>query len=363
MTRPIGLFLLCASFCFCARAEAQAPAPVADPALERTREFAARLRDVLELPGLAIAVARGGELVAVEQVGWSDVERAVPVQRDSRFRIGSVSKLFTAAAAARLAQAGKLDIDAPIGRYLPDLPPDKAPLTARQLAGHLAGMPHYGSDDYLNATHYDDVLASLSRLLEKPLSNPPLERYRYSSYGFNVLGAVLQRAAEKDFRQVVTDEVLTPLGLRDTLAEDSSGSALPSVRLYSRNERGELVDGPATDLSDRWPSGGFLSTAVDLARLGSGVLEPGFLSGETRELLFTPQHTAAGEATKVGLAWRVALDPLGRRFVHHGGDAVGGRAFVLLYPDEGVCVALLANLTFAEIGEEEALELAGLYLP
>jgi CubicO group peptidase (beta-lactamase class C family) len=101
---------------------------------------------------------------------------------------------------------------------------------------------------------------------------------------------------------------------------------------------------------------------VDLARLGAGVLDPKFLDPNAREEMFTPQKTQEGKETTAGLGWRVGKDDAGRRFVHHGGDTSGGRAFLLVYPDEGVAVALTTNLTFAPLGEKEARRLAEPFL-
>ena len=111
----------------------------------------------------------------------------------------------------------------------------------------------------------------------------------------------------------------------------------------------------------RWGAGGFLSTAADLARFGSSLLTDRFLSAETRRLLFTSQKTSDGKETRVGLGWRIAKDSTGKTYFHHGGDSIGGRAFLLIYPDSKVVVCILANLTFARIGETEALRFAKLF--
>jgi hypothetical protein len=161
----------------------------------------------------------------------------------------------------------QFDLDAPIGRYLKGLPDDKGNITARQILGHLAGFRHYGSDDYINTQKFANVDESLARLLAMPLLSAPGVKYAYSSYGFNVLGAVLQAAAGKEFREVIADEVTRPLLMTHTLAE-----VLPPptgrTQLYGRGTQNELTVAPASDVSDRWPSGGFLSTAEDLVRLG-----------------------------------------------------------------------------------------------
>src|SRR6185436_16749861 len=245
--------------------------------------------------------------------------------------------------------------DAHVSRYLSRLPPDKADVTPRQLGGHLAGLGHYGADDYISTTHYQDVTESLPRLLALPLVAAPGTKYAYSSYGFNVLGAVLQSAAGKEFRLVIAEQILGPLEMMHTVAEDSPNPPAGRVKLYTKDADGQLRDAPDADLSDRWPSGGFLSTAGDLVRFAGGLSRTRFLRIQERELLFTSQRNADGKETGVGLGWRIGRDSSGRRYVHHGGDAVGGRAFVLLYPDEDVAVALLSNLNFAAVGEKDAL--------
>jgi CubicO group peptidase (beta-lactamase class C family) len=177
-----------------------------------------------------------------------------------------------------------------------------------------------------------------------------------------VLGAVLQSAAGKPFPDVIAELVSKPLGMAHTTVEQSGTPTGERARLYSRTTDGELVDAPTADLTDRLPSGGFVSTADDLARFAQGLLDTSFLRAEAREVLFASQRTADGKETGVGLGWRIARDSRGRPFVNHGGDTVGGRAFVLLYPEQRVAVALVTNLTFAPFGEKEALSLAEPYL-
>jgi CubicO group peptidase (beta-lactamase class C family) len=344
-----------------------APAPAAvspreAAAVAAARGLAADLRERLGLPGLACGVAVRGRTVLAEGLGWADVERRVGVTETSRFRIGSLSKLLTATAAVRLAAAGRLDLDAPIGRYLRGLPADKAPLTVRQLGGHLAGVRHYRGDDFLSRVHFDRVGDSLVRFVNDPLLARPGARYLYSSYGFNLIGAALEGATGHEFRDVIAEEVLAPLAMADTVAEDAARPSERLVHAYSRGADGANVDAPMADLSDRWPSGGYDSTVVDMLRLGAGVLRPGFLSRGSRAMLFTPQHTADGKPTIVGLGWEVGADASGRLYVHHGGATFGGRAVLVVYPQEDVVVALLANLTLAPFDERDALAMARPFL-
>jgi CubicO group peptidase (beta-lactamase class C family) len=301
-------------------------------------------------------------LVLTEEFGWSDIATKTPLTVVSLLRIGSVSKLLTAAAAVRLVAKGRLDLDAPVGRYLPDVPADKTTLTARQLAGHLGGIRHYGRNEYFNTRPFSNVSETIEIFLRDSLLSPPGNKQLYSSYGFNLLGSVIQAASGNEFREIVRTEVTEPLGMKSTMVEASLPRGMRPAGFYVKSQ-GALHVAPGVDLSDRWPSGGYLSTASDLVRFGLGILDASYLSDDLRRQLFTPQATSLGMVTNVGLAWRVALDSAGRRFVHHGGETTGGRAFLLVYPEERVVVVLLANQSSAGFREHEAGKIARLFLP
>lgn len=314
------------------------------------------------LPGVSIAVTRGDGETWRWQIGAADLERGEPVTRATRFRVGSISKMFTAAILARLSAAGAIDLDAPVSRYLPSLPSSYRDVTPRLLAGHLGGVRHYGLGEFENHTSYPSVSASLGIFLADTLLTKPGSRYSYSTYGYNLLAAVLEAASGRTFAALLDEEVRRPLGLDRTMLEPSGRWAVGQARPYTRDSAGRAVPARAVDLSDRWPAGGVVSSAEDVARFALGVFRPGYLPGPVREEILTSQRTSAGIATRVGLGWRIATDSLGRRYAHHGGASTGGRGFVLVYPDHGVAVAILAN-TEANFGEAEAFALARLALP
>jgi serine beta-lactamase-like protein LACTB, mitochondrial len=355
---------LAALFAGAAPPSSQPAAPVAGTPTERARAFAEELRLKTGSPGLSAAVAVDGRVVWREGFGLADVENRVPVWPESKFRIGSLSKLITAAAVARLVEAGKLDLDAPIQRYVPSFPDKGALITPRLLAGHLAGIRHYVAADFQRPLKsYEHLADALEIFAKDPLVAPPGSKYAYSSYGFNLLGIAVESAAGTDFLTAVDDLVLRPLDLRNTMADRPAAIVERRVRFYARDGEGALRNERPIDSSSKWPSGGFLSTAPDLVRFASAHLDGStFLRPETRALLFTSQRTTAGEETGVGIAWRIGRDAQGRRILHHGGAIEGGRAFLLLYPDQKVAVALLANLTFARFDENEAEKLAEMFI-
>lgn len=304
-----------------------------------------------KIPGIAAAIRRNGEEVYSRASG-----EAAP---DTRFRVGSVSKLITTAAAARLYERGLLDLDAPIQKYTPWFPDKGAAITARQLLGHLGGIRHYGGSEYISRTHYSNVRESLRVFQDSPLVAAPGTKYAYSSYGFNLLGAVIEGASKQDYLACVQREVLDPLNMKSTVADDPAREIPGRSKFYSTSE-GKVVEAPLVDQTDRLPSGGFLSTAGDLARFGAAHLTGGFLKPATLTRIFTPQKTVDGKETGVGFGWRIG-SIAGERVYHHGGDAMGGRAMILLRPEHKIAVAIVSNLSFARIAENEALSLSQPY--
>jgi serine beta-lactamase-like protein LACTB len=338
--------------------QAQAPAG----RIEEARRMAEALRQEVKSPGLSAAVAVDGKVVWAEGFGEADVEGRVAVTPESRFRLGSISKLFTVTAVARLVEAGRLDLDAPVQRYAPSFPEKDQPITPRQLAGHLAGVRHYAPPDFLRPSkRYARVVDGLEIFKDDPLLFPPGSKYFYTSYGYNLLGAVVEGASGKDFWTTIDEQVLQPLHLAASGVDDPDRILPGRVRFYARDTDGTLKNEKPIDSSSKWPSAGFLSTPSDLVRFASAQVVDGYLKPETRALLFTSMKTSAGEETGVGLGWRIGTDAAGRRFYHHGGAIDGGRAFLLIYPEEKIAVALLANLSGARFAEGEAQKLAELF--
>lgn len=326
----------------------------ASPAIDASRADVRALLEAQKAPGMSVAVAVDGKLVWSEGFGLADVEQNVAASGATRYRLGSVSKLFTAAIAARLAERGVLDLDAPISKYVA-FPHE---VTSRQLLGHLAGIRHYrDSDPVFAGKTYASLREALGIFANDPLLAPPGTAYNYTSYGFNLLGVAIESASKKSFGDALRDEVTAPLGLKSVVLDEPAAIIPGRTAFYERRADGTLVNAPANDSSYKWPSGGVLSSAEDLVLFASAHLQPGFLQKATLAQMFTPQKLADGKATNVGLGWRVDTTEDGVRYWHHGGTITGGRAFVLVLPEERVAVALLANL-LVRYDQKELLAIA-----
>jgi len=304
-----------------------------------------------KIPGLQVAVAVDGKLVWSEAFGYADLARHAPVTRTTMFRIGSVSKPLTSIAVAQLVLGGKLDLDAPVQRYVPSFPQKPWPVTTRELAGHLAGIRHYQGNEFLSNTAYPSVTAGLAIFANDTLLFQPGTRFAYSSYGFNLISAVIEGASGENFLVYMGAHVIRPLGLTHT-APDRVDSLIPDRTTFYDPDtvHGGFQVAPPVDNSYKWAGGGFLSSADDLVRFGSALLQPGFLPQSSLDLLFTSQKTRDGQPTGYGVGWFVATDSLGHHRVFHGGGAVGGTTAFGMDRDAHVAFALTSNLTDAPLG-------------
>jgi CubicO group peptidase (beta-lactamase class C family) len=338
-------------------------APPYAEATEVARELAVAVLEEANLPGLSIAVGIDGAIAWSEGFGYADLEQRVPVTPLTKFRIGSVSKPFTATAIGLLYEEGKLDLDAPVRKYVPEFPEKQWPITTRQLAGHTAGMRHYVDDEFLMSRHYDDVLEGLEIFAADPLLFRPGTAYSYSSYGWNLISAVVQSASGVDFLSFMTERVFRPLGMRDTVADQVAMIVPHRSRYYELDANGRLVNAPFVDNSYKWAGGGFLSTPEDLIRFGFGHIREPLLEPETVALLFTPQRLDSGEATGYGIGWSTGEDWSGRRTVGHTGGSAGGTTAFFAWPDQQMVVAVVANLSEAPGLTRVAYALGERFLP
>lgn len=325
--------------------------------IEQSRKIITATMERQHIPGLSIAVAIDGKIVWSEGFGYSDLESGIKATPLTKFRIASISKLFTAAAMSRLYEQGKFDVDAPVQRYVPDFPDKGKPITGRQLIGHLSGIRHYRrdpdpkKDEFLNRVeYYRTVSDGLSIFQDDPLDFEPGTKFGYSSYGYALLSAMLERSVDRDFLTLMRDEVFTPLKMANSAADDNMKIIAGRSRFYSLNESDVVINAPYIDRSYSWAGGGFLSTVEDLVRFGSAHCEPGYLKADTLKVMFTSQRTADDKETGTGWGWRIGKDRSSRVYYYHPGEGVGGRSYLVVYPKERVVIAMLHNLTGASLG-------------
>jgi CubicO group peptidase (beta-lactamase class C family) len=345
------------------------------------------------LPGLSVAVSRGDTLLFAQGFGYADVEARRPVTPDTRFRAASVSKMITATALARLVQAGRLDLDAPVARHVPGYAPPSAqppaasgpgvastatpgagtgpgtravtrPITARLLAGHLAGVPHYTPADRIEPRFYASVGEALGVFASAAPVGAPGARYHYSTHGYTLLSAAMEGAAGRPFLDILQQEVVAPLGLRATGPDLRARPDAATAAFYQMRDGAPVRVAAPEDPSYKWAGGGLLSTPSDLVRLGAAYFgrPDGYLRPDVVAAAFASQRLPSGEETGVGLGWRQSTDMDGRRTMEHAGGMEGARSVLVLFPAERVAVAVMTNAGWSSAIEETAHLLARPFL-
>lgn len=312
------------------------------------------------VPGMGAAVWRDGGLAWTGCAGLRDIEADAPVQRDTVFRLASVSKVIATTAAARLVDEGRLDLDAPVGEALPWLHAPWAPLTVRQLAAHTSGAPHYAGNDLqvLGKVRYPTSRDAVGIFSGRALLSAPGTAYRYSSWGYTLLGAVIEARTGESFVDHVRRHVTPGLAIG---ADGETGGAAASA-LYAI-EDGAARRVPGTDMSYTWPGGGLAATPEALAVFGGRVLEHRIVSAERWQAMQQPARLADGTPVRdrdyeVGLGWRLGRDADGARIAHHAGTTLGARSVLLLWPEQDTAVAVLSNAMWVSSIESTAQLLA-----
>lgn len=332
--------------------------PAHAEAAARGTEILRRHHRRLHTPALSAAVAIDGRLVWAGAVGWSDIESGTPITPATRFRIGSTSKALTATALARLVEAGDIDLDTPIERYLEPLPnPAWASITPRQLASHMAGMPHYKQNtDWIGLyqtvslqSHFEQVTDAVNVFDGSELLFEPGTDFHYSTLGTVLLGAVMADVADTSYRDLMHEQVFRPAGMPSTTVAPSTAAGAEDMAVSYKHSEGKFRPWRPVDLSHRLPGGGFASTSSDLARLGVTWLDDRFISRATRETFWTPQQLANGETNPQDycLGWRVReyeVEGFGVvRNANHGGVSRGALSWLLVFPDYDMAIAFNTN--------------------
>jgi serine beta-lactamase-like protein LACTB, mitochondrial len=308
-------------------------------------------------PSISVAVAIEQKLVWAGARGYADIDGRVPGTIHSQYRIGSISKSLTSMAMVRLVEAGKLNLDRPVQDYLPDYPGSENPITSRLLASHRAGIRHYRfnilewppNDFYLDR-QFNSVSDALEVFEHDDLLFDPGTDFRYSSFGYNLLSAVLEAASGMDYLNLMRNEVFDPAGMESTQPDRKNEFIPDRVGFYIS---GEGRYGPAypVNLSVKWASGGFLSTPSDLVRAGLLVLDEGYLADSSRKLLFTPVARAPGgnDPNGYALGWYsrvrddLSVGVKGIPVISHSGGSVGGLSQLTILPDRGIVIAVQTN--------------------
>ncbi|HEY5800943.1 MAG TPA: serine hydrolase domain-containing protein, partial [Burkholderiaceae bacterium] len=254
------------------------------------------------IPGLAVAVVRDGKIEKLRGYGYANLEWQQPVTPDSAFQLASSTKPLTGLLLMRLAGLGKLDLDAPVKRYLPDAPASWDDVTVRHLADHTSGIPdNVAIDGNASVAQYVAAAAKL------PLAHAPGAKGQYGIAGYIVLRAIIEQAAGKSYMDALNEHVIAPLNLRATAFDFATSGDMRTARVIPQRASvyqwtGDSYQNFSFHYGQRaYPAGGIYSSATDLARLGLALDTDAYLSKAARDSMWKARTLANGEANGFGL--------------------------------------------------------------
>ena len=332
-----------------AAADARATATATDLPIAEIAEAADRVAKeqiASGVPGLSVAVARNGEVVFARGYGHADIELGVPAKVESVYRIGSVSKQMTAAAIMRLVEAGKISLDDPLTKYMPDYSTSSPDVTIRHLLNHTSGIPGMRVRQVDTATRERlkmDLTEKeiLGLFTTGSVDFAPGTDHKYNNSAYVMLGMIIGKVTGTPFHEYIERELFQPLGLSNTIYCDVERIVPNRAEGYEMKD-GRLVNAPYLSMNIPGAAGAFCSTVGDLVKWNHLLHSGKVVSAESLKQMVAPTVLASGR--RIGYGFGLDLDfRNGRDSVVHGGSINGFRASVAHYPAEGVTVAVLAN--------------------
>ncbi|MDE2851330.1 MAG: serine hydrolase [Acidobacteriota bacterium] len=322
--------------------------------LERIDGLVSESMEATQTPGISVAVQHRGELVLARGYGLADVENRVPATEHTVYRIGSVTKQFTAAAVMKLVLDGKVALDDPMTKHFPDYPVGPFHITVGQLLDHTSGikgyteMPAFWEQGRLDLTH-EQMIELFSTV---PYEFEPGDRYQYNNSGYYLAGLLVEKASGKTYAEYLEETFFRPLGMRESHYLYNDPIVANRAEGY-RVEDGVLLNDEPLSMHLPFAAGALGSSVLDLVRwivaLGAGdVVEPDGL-----EAMTTRRRLPGGDEIGYGLGLFVG-EMAGRPKIEHGGGINGFLSQLSWYPDDDLIVTVLANCTCAEPGPLEA---------
>lgn len=337
---PLILFLSTFThFCLSQGKDIGSPSPF--EAIRNFERFVEEQMDFDQTPGVSVGFFKG-DFSWTAAFGFADLENGVPAKPESSYRLASITKTFTAFAVLQLVEAGKVDLDAEIQTYVPYFPRKKWPVTVRHLLGHLGGIPHYVDlEKELHIKEPKNTREALAIFQNYDLIAEPGTEYRYSSYGYNLLGAAVEEVSGQDYGAFIKEHIFDPLGMKDTRMDDPRDLIPNRVRGY-RLIDGRIVNSEYMDTSSRFSSGGTRSTVIDLLKYARGIIQDKLIKPETWRQMLEPMATKNGFLTGKGMCW--SIRPLRGHFqIYHGGSQAETKTYLMIFPLENMAIAIASN--------------------
>jgi CubicO group peptidase (beta-lactamase class C family) len=287
----------------------------------------------------SVLVARGGDVILSRGYGSAVLEWNIPNTPATKFRLGSLTKQFTAAAVLLLEERGKLNVNDPIKKYLTDAPAAWDNITIHHLLSHTSGIPNFTSfPEYESTKTITTTPAQLiARFRDKPLDFPAGDRFSYSNSGYIVLGSLIEKVSGVPYARFIQENIFTPCGMKDS-GYDVADSVIPQrASGYVLGPKGQS-NASYVNMTIPFSAGGLYSTTEDLLKWQQSLAAGKVVKTASFERMTTPVKSGYG----YGL--NIATTKDGRKMIAHGGGIEGFNTYLVYFPDDKLTVAVLGNV-------------------
>lgn len=307
-----------------------------------------RIAGVVEAAGISgsVMVSVAGKVVFASGYGMANLEHAVPNTPQTKFRIGSITKQFTAMGVMILRDRGALDVSDSVGEHVEGLPESWRGLSLHQLLTHTSGIMHsWALPEFSETMAVPTTLdATLQRFFDQPLLFDPGSDFTYSGVGYFLLAKVIEEVSGTPYAEFLSREIFVPLGMADSGADTQEAVIDHRASGYERGEDGQVRNAPAIYMPVLTGGGNLYSTVGDLTKWDRALAAGRLLSAEGYEALYRP------ELNNYAYGWQVSETPDGHRILSHSGGVPGFAALNVRIPSVEVDIVILTNLTPGRIG-------------
>ncbi len=344
MTKPIYLSVII--FLILNRAFGQS---IADNDLNKAVDSLVSLQFKQTEPGVSILIARKGKIIYKKAFGSANVELNVAIQPDMVFRIGSITKQFTAIGILQLVEQGKISLQDSVQKYIPKFPSKGYTITIENLLTHTSGIPDYANADTTNNPYSERLDYTPQQIIKyfdyMPLEFKPGTKFNYSNSGYVLLAYIIQKVTGENYHQYMKENVINRADLQNTLFDDEHTIIPNRVEGYTR-DNGYFENCEYQTASMAFGCGDLLSTTEDLYQWNKALLSYKLISEEMLQKAFTPFKLGNGSYTNYGYGW--FIDSFGIKRIHHEGQVSGFTAFEDYYPGKDVYISILTNQLSSE---------------
>jgi len=299
--------------------------------------------------GLSAGYLSGSDIRWEYATGSSDEKKQQPFTPATLTRIASIAKPMTAIAILQLYEAGKIELDVPVQTYLPEFPNKaKGEITVRHLLHHSSGLGGYQSKkERENKKHYANLEAAVKIFADRPLSFSPGSDFNYTTYGYVVLGRIIESVSGQTYEDYMRRNIWDKAGMHNTGVEKFSENYPHKSALFHAKKPGKIKAVKPTDLSDRIPGGGLYSCLPDMLNFGKAVLNHTLVSESTTQMMFRDSDLKK-EGNPYGMGWYLyGENPNYGMVVGHNGAQSGASTFLFLLPESDIVVVVLSNTSGA----------------